>query len=660
MASQLPDYREDASKQARTAERGQHPGAMDEDEVPTASHALADESIEAEPQAQGASQVEHAAPEVRDLGWNKQPQDVPQPVVGGLANDDLWTLIRRFDKQIVHVKSIDEPPLANLDMNIADDEDFSPEKLRAQLERMYMTVGVSLVSFWKHIARLRSWRERRRTSAFLAVYAVAWLSDLLVPTVVVFLMTLILYPRARIVCFPPVPPALIDSRTGGLQKPRAGVLASQDTVTGAAEKHKGEGVEKEARNFVNSLSTLAISASAGKDPQSDPHNDKSIPDPTQLAGDMSDAKDKTAEGETSVTHDRTREPLSRSVWNKARPTMHMLADVVDTWERFGNALSPTPPFPRRRHGLVLAGCLVPVLLGSFFVTSYMLVKGLGFAVGFAFFGDPIVTPLAALANRTYPRWQKYVELRHSILRGVPTNAQLAITLLRIGERNKAPVPPPPTSDAPPAIEPDTDAIEQLDSLGVTDQEKREAIEPSAEEMLTEDEGVDESKKPPKMTRRIINLVKGTAKGGIEAALTADRAKAAAGAGRARERIGVVKQATPAEATGPVRFRARYKGNKGYAYVTATATAPALSWTSNIDDVDPAWSVAIADIDELRKVGGLGWKSKIMVGWALEKKVVDGLVVRTKQGREHHLTAVVVRNELFNRLIAMGRQMWEAR
>ena len=48
-----------------------------------------------------------------------------------------------------------------------------------------------------------------------------------------------------------------------------------------------------------------------------------------------------------------------------------------------------------------------------------------------------------------------------------------------------------------------------------------------------------------------------------------------------------------------------------------------------------------------------------MGWALEKQVVDGLVVRTKLGDEYHLTAVMIRDELFNRLIAMGSQMWEA-
>lgn len=156
------------------------------------------------------------------------------------------------------------------------------------------------------------------------------------------------------------------------------------------------------------------------------------------------------------------------------------------------------------------------------------------------------------------------------------------------------------------------------------------------------------------------MLKGTAKGGVHTALAADKAKAAAGAVHARNRLGVVNKPSDADSmSGPICFPARCRGKKGHAYITATATSPALSWTSDIEDVNPAWTVAIEDIDQLKKVGGLGWKTKILVGWAMEREVVDGLVVRTKDGIEHHLTAITMRDELFNRLIAMGHQMWEA-
>lgn len=68
----------------------------------------------------------------------------------------------------------------DLDLNIADEDDFSPDKLRSTVERIYMTVGIGLITFAKHISRLRSWHERRRTAAFCASYFLAWICDILI------------------------------------------------------------------------------------------------------------------------------------------------------------------------------------------------------------------------------------------------------------------------------------------------------------------------------------------------------------------------------------------------------------------------------------------------------------------------------------------------
>ena len=241
---------------------GSEPEIIEEhtEEAPTVSHALAEESKDLDLSEKGAAQLEHGDVEVKNLGWNEEPQTVPH-LVGGLKNEDVWALIRRFDKQVFYVKSIDEPPLGMLDMNIADDEEFSPEKLRAQIERLYVSVLAQLFSFWKHIVRLRSWKETRRTSAFLGVYTLAWLLDILGPTIIIFLMILIWSPEARDICFPGAPPSLIDPKTGGVKTPAAGVLASDDSVTGAPEKHKGEAVEQEAHSFVTSISTVCSGVS---------------------------------------------------------------------------------------------------------------------------------------------------------------------------------------------------------------------------------------------------------------------------------------------------------------------------------------------------------------------------------------------------------------
>lgn len=60
---------------------------------PTASHALA----QADHDEKGLAQMPHNA-EVVDLGWHETAEDMPKPLVGGLPNDELWILVRRFNK----------------------------------------------------------------------------------------------------------------------------------------------------------------------------------------------------------------------------------------------------------------------------------------------------------------------------------------------------------------------------------------------------------------------------------------------------------------------------------------------------------------------------------------------------------------------------------
>ena len=135
--------------------------------APSDSHALAIES--ADHDIKGAVQQNHEAGEVRDMGCNDHRTIVPWPFVSKLPNVELWTLVRRFNKQMYHVKATNAPLMAGLDLNIVEEDEFSPDKLRSNLERLYMTVIIGMMGFGKHIARLRSWREPRRTAGFCAV-----------------------------------------------------------------------------------------------------------------------------------------------------------------------------------------------------------------------------------------------------------------------------------------------------------------------------------------------------------------------------------------------------------------------------------------------------------------------------------------------------------
>ncbi|KAI7303804.1 hypothetical protein KC326_g8604 [Hortaea werneckii] len=645
------------------------------DEKATDSHALAVANHDEKGHAQQQPKQRDREADVKDLGWNESKEKIPSPLVGGMANEDLWVLVRRFNKQMYHVKEYPHPVPGNLDLNLAEDEEFSPDKLRANFERLYMTVGIGLMGATKQIVRLRSWRETRRTAAFCAAYSIAWLFDFIVPLLTCTLLVLILWPPSRDILFPPAPIALVSTKTGGVQKPKAGVLGSTDSATGAPENHKGEAVEAEASNFVNSIASVALSSASGKHPQNDPSpaeaQDESgdapnerVPDPTTMAVSASNARVSAGGGAGNAQVDKTKVPMETAMWNKMRPMMHGLADVADTWERFANALDTTPPFPRDVYRLRLATLVVPLFAASFFISNYMVMKGTTFGLGFTFFGDPLIMRGLDWLNTNFPKWQKLLDLRNTLLKGVPTNAQLTLTLLRIGEANKAPLPPPlPPPPRPPTNPPKspTPTSAPPAPTGPSTPPTRNSKKPYPTTLPSRTKPRDPTSQPPKPATTAPRAP----------ASCADHLKAKAGSEHAKHRLGVVPHSREENLSGPVDFKARFHGRKGHAYISTRATIPCLSFSvdkgiatsgstgKSEEELHPVWSVAVADIKEVRKVGGLGWKAKLVVGWALDREVADGIEVVDRRGEKWVLTAMVLRDELFNRLVAMGGQKWEA-
>ncbi|KAI3337999.1 hypothetical protein F4824DRAFT_509630 [Ustulina deusta] len=664
---------------APVTDPGEYSTANSLAEEPTLSHSLAmgdhdEKGVVQQPREE----------EAVDLGWNKRKENIPAPLVGGLGNEDLWLLIRRFNKQIYHVKEVPYSVPGDLDLNVSDDEEFSPDKLRAAVERFYMTVGIGLLEVVKHIARLRSWRETRRTSCFCFAYFSAWLFDFTTPLLVMTLITLVVYPRSRGIFFPPAPVSLVDSKSGGVQKPKAGVLGSHDSATGAPENHKGEAVEQEAANFFNGFTAVVVTSATGKHPQANPQigeensPDDHVPDPTGLAVSAAEAKDVAAGGHRGSKHDKTKVPVENAIWSKMRPIMHGIADVTDTWERLGNALSPTPPFPQETSRIRLASLIVPLLVISMFTTSYIFVKGASFGVGFIFFGDPIIRSGLRWLNREYPHWQKILEIRNTVLKGVPTNAQLTLTLLRIGEANQAPLPPAPLVRAPPPDKPAEVTDAELRATGAepplnaTDEELEAAMEydpRTAHETGGSDIDAAKSGKHSRTGAMIMRVVKSAIKGTVKGAIASDAMRAKAGSRPAKNRLGVVPPANAELLTGPVDFKARDNGKKGRVYIATKSTIPAVGFSTDVttdivgngekEELRPRWSIAIGDIKELKKIGGYGWKAKLVVGWSLGREVNDGLEITDRLGNVKRITALPLRDELFNRLIAIGGQKWEA-
>ena len=140
-----------------------------------------------------------------------------------------------------------------------------------------------------------------------------------------FAIILITYPPCRSILFPPVPLALVDSRSD-VRKPKSGVLGSHDSATGAPESHRGEAVEAEASNFVNVIASVALRSATGKQLQSEPPPEKGashdfVPDPTAIAVGAANAKEKAAGGTPTVKLDKTKVPVEIAMWTKMRPCM---------------------------------------------------------------------------------------------------------------------------------------------------------------------------------------------------------------------------------------------------------------------------------------------------------------------------------------------------
>ncbi|KAK1833660.1 hypothetical protein QBC39DRAFT_44910 [Podospora conica] len=576
---------------------------------------------------------------ITDLGWHA-PASSPHPPLlpDSLPNPQLWSLIRRFDKQVCHVKSLPTPPPSGLDLEIAEGETFTPVKFKTHLERLYMSLVVGAFTAWKHAVRLRSWQETKRTGAFCAVYAAAWAADVLGVVAVLWAMGLVMVPGWRAMCFPPAPPSMIRADGKGVKTPMAGVLASEGSVTGAPEKREGEAVEQEAHSFVNSVITLAVGLAGDQNPK-----------------DISETKYKTG-GLRAVEQDKTKKPVTDMVFSEAEEVMHMMAQMIDVYERFANALNPTPPFPVLRPRLILASCLTPLLFTFLFFSSHMIVKSLGLLIGFAIFGDPLIAKGTDFLNRNYPGWKQYLSLRNTILKGVPTDSQLTLTLLRIGERNNTPIPPPPSTDEPPKFEGNADAAHNLDqTLGIDQSDINAAVAPDPTKKAEAE--ANPQSQIPKTKHRILNAVKGVFHGGVSTGLGADHLLARTGVSEgAKYREGVVRTGSSPE-SGPTRFPARWQGKKGYAVVDGGV----VGWVSG--DVDKGkeveWELRIGGVNELQKIGGLGWKTKIAVAWATDAEINDGIILRDGEGKEYHLTAIPERDALFNRLVAIGEQIWEA-
>ncbi|OOQ83604.1 hypothetical protein PEBR_35678 [Penicillium brasilianum] len=600
----------------------------------------------------------------QNIQWKPSSRTVEETLADGLSNEDLWLLIRRFNKQIYHVKAVQDATSQNLDLNRAEDEQFPPEKLRMTVERFYTSVVVGVTELFRHVGRLRSWREPGRTFVFTLVYFLSWYLDLLVPTIMSVLMALIMFPPVRPVLFPSAPASKNKSSPSG----KDSQSQSQDSLTGAPEVHKGEAAEQEAKNMIDSVATIAMESAAGKYGQAVPQDLDEVPPPSE-AVDVADISEEI--GTEDPTDDRTKKPVRNKVSRGTDKAMRAISDITDIYEKFANLLSPTPPFLLVTPRLRLSGILGFICLVFPFVSSHAIIKTAGFMIGVGFFGDPLFTFGMGMLNRTIPNWKDQMDIQKTLLAGVPTNAQLTLTLFRIGEINSAPLPPPPNSGD---NEPSWPIRRKKSSakLLTRGSDLDSSLSPQTQ---GPNEPLPMGKPKKKWFYKVFKFVRRTIATAIRGHIAFDRAMAIAGSAHTKNLITMLQQKHfSSKPFGPLKFDAKFMKKRGAAVIDSTQEPPILYFTTyqsaGLDDLrlesrkksSVLFQIPVTEIQELKKTEGLGWKGKLIVELtAGSKEAADGLVVIGKEdGQAYHLTGMRSRNQLFNRLVAMDAQFWESR
>ena len=224
----------------------------------------------------------------------------------------------------------------------------------------------------------------------------------------------------------------------------------------------------------------------------------------------------------------------------------------------------------------------------------------------------------------------------------------------MGEARKAPLPPPLSSSGAPAHEVKPLDDEQVENLPSDDPD--EIVDAARPHTPPETDEENDKKAKHHKGKRLINFLKGATKTGVNTSLSTDPIKASVGSKKAQNRLGAVPPSCkPQPKSGPVEFPARSHGKRGVIELLPSGDVRfRFEKKGGI-----LFEMPIGAIRELKKTGGLGWKGKMVVGWSLDRDVLDGIEIVDLEGKRWLLTAVHLRDELFNRLVAMGQQKWQS-
>ena len=196
------------------------------------------------------------------------------------------------------------------------------------------------------------------------------------------------------------------------------------------------------------------------------------------------------------------------------------------------------------------------------------------------------------------------------------------------------------------------------------------ITPSPTEKLHSHGNVDdyrETEEKPKYQRlsKIVRIFKGNTKAVVETKLAVDHARAAVGSTKAKGHLGVLPEKKNLVYAGPSEFKSRFNGKPGWVVITKSGN-PTLIFTQDdprhqqsAKKVESVFEVAIRDITRLKRATAfVNTAVEKVADFSTDKELLGSVEIDDQSGKTWRLTALPERDELFNRLVAIGGQRWE--
>ncbi|GAA6001212.1 uncharacterized protein JCM10292_006959 [Rhodotorula paludigena] len=607
------------------------------------------------------AQVEKQKADKRQL-YGEEPKGT---IIPGYEDDQLWTMIRRFDVQVSHTLT---PPTKlprgepDLRPSTLPAVPFNPDTLKSNLMRVYATAGVWGIYGARELMRLMSWapENRRRTAVWCTAYFVCAALRMVLPAFFLLLATLAAYPPSRKYLFPPVPPppghppsATDPTNQKGDESMIAGVGHPVE------HRSRAEQIEEQAWEFTNLVqrfgARVVVGGKAGGrqgnaevgrkvhvDSDPDDDDDDELDDEEQELHDVAQneglgaAADKELKEKKLSDKKRARQKAKEAkikrdatIGKAAKQLQDGLGNFADIMEVFANALHPPKPYPPYKAREKLATqVLVPIALVFAIVPAKVWTLVASFAFGIAFFGQPLLWRGFALLREKVPDWQDRIDLRNTLFSKVPTNAQVVLHIVRVAERHHTPFPLPP---APPTAQHMREAVQSggfdADEMGAdgysADSGDKHSVEAGALANSSTTSGDDESsslgvkdKAAAHGKSKIVGAFKKVAK---KAAVF--RGDVHVEGSTTKQKVGnkidrLLYHSRAKDDMTPHSFPAKFNGASGHLIVkhspsVAESTIAFVPLKAGFSH--PTFERPIADLVELKKRGV--WIGRSVLGWA---------------------------------------------